>query len=198
MKIIDQEKGLKGLDLYTEALSKDHTIFELPIYDKTLLLIYKDVPTFWTKEYVKNKLIDFILAYKTKEYKGTSKASAYIISEEVNDGEKSYYCLIELKNRIAAMAIKTLDINGYRGQYKVVRDIEQVIYQMRRKSHIEHGFEINLTEQITSLRESIYKISGDLANVKEKLEPLHFNKKLFESMKNIVSKKTSDIIYNTL
>ena len=129
--------GLRDLDLLSVNLTDKYLTYEYPSYHNTLLLAYKDVPTFYGREYVKHLLIDYILAYRSEDKRGQSKVANYIIAEETIDGAKYVYCLVELKNRIGSMNIKTLDLNGYKGAYRVVSSRDELYKQLKEKSHLE-------------------------------------------------------------
>ena len=129
--------GLRDLHLLSETLTDKYLTYEYPSYHNTLLMAYKDIPTFYGREYVKHLLIDYILAYRSEDKKGQSKVANYIIAEKVIEGMKYVYCLVELKNRIGAMNIKNLDLNGYKGAYRVVSNREEIYRQLKEKSYLE-------------------------------------------------------------
>ena len=59
--------GLRDLDLLSVNLTDKYLTYDYPPCQNTLFLAYKDMPTFYNREYVKHLLIDHILAYRSED-----------------------------------------------------------------------------------------------------------------------------------
>jgi hypothetical protein len=84
---------------------------------KHLFLKYKNTPNEWTKEFVKNKLVDQILIYKNGPNKYKSKVKGWIIAQDGNN----YACLIELDKVTDVGKLRDLDIYEVQAEYEVVK-----------------------------------------------------------------------------
>ena len=114
-----------------------------------LFLTYSRCPEHWSKEFVKENLIDQILIHKYGKKAGYTKVRAYVISEEkheaavgsgdyernvMSSGErgKHYHCLVEFERKTKILNERELDIEGIHGNYQVVKDVFAVLNYVKK------------------------------------------------------------------
>jgi hypothetical protein len=132
------------------------------IYSKRLFLTYSRCPSHWTKEFVKEQLIDSILSYKYGNKAGQSKVKSWVISKEDHQepiGEGDYergihfHCLVEGEIKIEIKDSKALDIEGIHGNYQAVRNVWDVMnYVKKHGDWIGCGFPGMETKELSILR----------------------------------------------
>lgn len=181
-KIIKEKKQYQvdgGVDVSNEQ--KDKKKKEFILKTKTLFITYSRVPSWCTKEYVRNKLIEGIVYKYSNDKLGykklQTKVDAYLISEEkhkeaVGEGEydrgdKHIHCVIQLKRRDKVRG-EELEIIGpggievIRGNYQSVNNLVKCIkYTKKEGNYIEEGF-MGLGDKNRDLMESVDDVTLDL------------------------------------
>ncbi len=122
---------------------------------KALFLTYSRCPESWSKEFMKQKLVDEILVNKRGNAKYKTKVKSWVISREdhqeaVGSGDYErgihFHCLLELEKETNVRGEKTLDIedsegNIVHGNYQAVKDIFAVLnYVKKHGNWIGEGF----------------------------------------------------------
>ena len=115
-----------------------------------LFLTYSRCPEWWTKEFVRDKLVNEILVNKRGKEKYKTKVKAYVIAQErhgkkIGEGEyergNHFHCLLELEKKVNIENERELDVEEIHGNYQSVKNVWSVLnYVKKHGDWIGKGF----------------------------------------------------------
>jgi hypothetical protein len=141
----------KGLKKHSDRSTKE----KFRLHSKCIFLTYSRCPSEWSKEFIKQKLVDEILVNKRGNERYKSKVKSWVISREdhkeaIGSGDYErgihFHCLLELEKVIDIKDARILDIGDQNefvvhGNYQAVRDIFAVLnYVKKHGDWIGEGF----------------------------------------------------------